>query len=349
MSRSLPIISLHSRKGGVGKTTLALWIAQELATDGHVLLIDADVVGTEVADLFNDDRSGSWRRGLMDLLTQGAGGNTDFESLLRPDHADAGLWSEMPVVNLGGAEIRMLPSCCARSLEERERIRHELAHRFLVLDFAREQIHRRLLGLLRTVANAAEPPQAIVIDNSPFHVGLAELMARLPAQAPVGMHEEHAEFWKRARFYHLEVVGPDLQDVVVSLSLEPPPGPAHAAYAWILNRDQHAHDLDADHSLVRVYGCAPLAALEDARQAAMLRSPRVVHVGLSSELSRSLRGLYGDPDPKTGEYPAILPFEDVLLKSWTALARHRWDDSRNDFGDIRSWSVFLERLDGSVP
>jgi hypothetical protein len=251
MSSIFSIISLHSRKGGVGKTTLALWIAQELAADGHVLLIDADVVGTEVADLFHDDRSGSWRLGLMDLLTQSTGGNADFESWLRQEIADAGSWKEMPVVKLGDAEIRVLPSSRSRSLEERERIRRELAHRFLVLDFAREQIHRRLLSLLRAVAHSADRPQAIVIDNSPFHVGLAELVTRLPAEAPVGMQEEHAAFWRQAHFYHLEVVGPDLQDVV-SLSLEPTPDPAHAAHGWILNRDQHAPDLDAGHTLVPV-------------------------------------------------------------------------------------------------
>jgi hypothetical protein len=348
MSSIFSIISLHSRKGGVGKTTLALWIAQELAADGHVLLIDADVVGTEVADLFHDDRSGSWRLGLMDLLTQSTGGNADFESWLRQEIADAGSWKEMPVVKLGDAEIRVLPSSRSRSLEERERIRRELAHRFLVLDFAREQIHRRLLSLLRAVAHSADRPQAIVIDNSPFHVGLAELVTRLPAEAPVGMQEEHAAFWRQAHFYHLEVVGPDLQDVV-SLSLEPTPDPAHAAHGWILNRDQHAPDLDAGHTLVPVYGCAPLAALAAARQSAMLRSPRVVHVGLNENLSRGYRGLYGDPDPTTGMYPEISRVENVLLSSWSALSRHRWDDTEADFVDVRSWRAFLDRLDRSAP
>lgn len=347
MTEPLRIISLHSRKGGVGKTTLALWIAQELARDGHVLLIDADVVGTEVADLFSEVGAGDWPLGLMELLTQSTGGNSDLEGWLRQALTDAGSWDGMPGVELDGAAIRLLPSNRSRTLRGRERNRRELAHRFLVLDFAREQIHRRLLALLRAVTRTSDRPRAIVIDNSPFHVGLAELLADLPATAPVGMRQEHEDFWRKARFYHLEVVGPDLQDVAVSLALEPP-ALTNVAHGWILNRDQHAHGLDSDHALAPVHGCAPLAALDDGRQAKMLRSPRVVHVGLSGELSRSLRGLYGDPDTKTAKYPPIARFEDVLLKSWSALARHRWDDDRKDFVDARSWSAFLDRLDGSA-
>ncbi|MCP4661968.1 MAG: hypothetical protein GY856_41730 [bacterium] len=94
---------------------------------------------------------------------------------------------------------------------ERRHARQELARRFLVLDFAREQIRRRFLTLLRAVAASDLPLKAVVIDNSPFHVGLAEVNADLADVVPVGMEDEHEEFWESARLFHLEVVGPDQQ------------------------------------------------------------------------------------------------------------------------------------------
>ena len=42
----MPVIALLNQKGGVGKTTLSIHIAAELATNARVLLIDADPQGS---------------------------------------------------------------------------------------------------------------------------------------------------------------------------------------------------------------------------------------------------------------------------------------------------------------
>ena len=45
------IISVESRKGGVGKTTAALCVSKNFLEKGYaVLLIDTDITGTNIAD-----------------------------------------------------------------------------------------------------------------------------------------------------------------------------------------------------------------------------------------------------------------------------------------------------------
>ena len=44
------IYSIESRKGGVGKTTVALNLACILAKKGPVLLLDCDITGTSIVD-----------------------------------------------------------------------------------------------------------------------------------------------------------------------------------------------------------------------------------------------------------------------------------------------------------
>ncbi len=346
MSSSLPIISLHSHKGGVGKTTLALWIAQELAGDGTVLLIDADVVGTEVADLFYDPAEGRWPLGLIELLTQSTGGNATFESYLDAELRDGTLWEEMPIVQLGEAELRILPAISLRSLVERRHARQELARRFLVLDFAREQIRRRFLTLLRAVAASDPSLKAVIIDNSPFHVGLAEVSAELADVVPIGMTDEHKEFWKSARLFHLEVVGPDLQDILTCLAQ----GVSvfenkKRVSGWILNRDQHATLLETDpsHELYKMQGCRLLTALPEEDRESLLRSLKIAHVELSLELGKGRGAIY--PEPRLGDetYSSKL-FKEILTESWSKLKRYRWWEAENKFVEIKHWHDWLNRL-----
>ena len=47
---SFKIYSIESRKGGVGKTTIALNLAKQLLSKGPVLLLDCDITGTSISD-----------------------------------------------------------------------------------------------------------------------------------------------------------------------------------------------------------------------------------------------------------------------------------------------------------
>ena len=74
------IVALQSHKGGAGKSTIGLSIAREWLTQpgpqdaGPVLVLDADLLGTELADLWyhpayrpTDER---WSMGLLDVTSQ---------------------------------------------------------------------------------------------------------------------------------------------------------------------------------------------------------------------------------------------------------------------------------------
>lgn len=341
----IPIVSLHSRKGGVGKTTLALWIAQEMAGDGHSLLIDADVVGTEVADLFSGSDGGVWPLGLCDLLTQSTGGNTAFAPWLETTLKDMASWKGMPSVKIGGAEIRILPSNRLRSATDRDQVLDELGHRYLVLDFAVEQLRRRLTSLLLAALKTEPYPKAIVIDNSPFHVGLARLVAEMTNVKPVAMKEEHEELLEKGKFHHLEVVGPDPQDVFVSLSGEVALRNKGKHFGWIFNRDEHVEvepTGNKRHPLLNTEGCAILAALSSSgRCSDHLHSRRVAHVGWSGLLGRGIRSVYGKPEPGNTKFPPEQPLPDLLERSWRELDRFWRTAPSNTFEDLKSWSSFL--------
>ena len=67
----LRLYSLHSQKGGVGKTSLAIAIAglEALLNRRHVLLLDADMTGTCIADALGIPRTKhAGKKWLNDLL-----------------------------------------------------------------------------------------------------------------------------------------------------------------------------------------------------------------------------------------------------------------------------------------
>ena len=50
MSSRIRVYSIESRKGGVGKTTIALNLAKSLLSRGPVLLLDCDITGTSISE-----------------------------------------------------------------------------------------------------------------------------------------------------------------------------------------------------------------------------------------------------------------------------------------------------------
>ena len=71
MANSAKVISVHSYKGGTGKTTLALGLASLINNESKetvVYLIDADLTGSSITDVFPDQDRPS--KNLGDYLTE---------------------------------------------------------------------------------------------------------------------------------------------------------------------------------------------------------------------------------------------------------------------------------------
>ena len=60
MRDNFKIYSVESRKGGVGKTTMALFLAKQLIAKGPVLLLDCDVTGTSIS--IPAEKSSFWNK-----------------------------------------------------------------------------------------------------------------------------------------------------------------------------------------------------------------------------------------------------------------------------------------------
>ncbi len=283
------IVSLNSRKGGVGKTTIGLAIAREALDETcgteagerrPVVFLDTDILGTEVADYLPPSRRRArgarargagnepWDLGILELLTQSTGGNTDFETWvwewLRRHEPGGGTRSDgagMPRLEMGargGADapacpLHIFPTLRGNTAKHRKRERDSLALRYLADDFARTQIELRLAALLGHLMNAWNP-RLVIVDNSPFHVGLGDAVRTLfetePRRLAHAVSGEVQKALKEACWLQLEVLGTEpseiatLDAVAEQLGMGGPRGgdprlPKGRARAWVINRDQH--------------------------------------------------------------------------------------------------------------
>jgi hypothetical protein len=297
------IVALQSHKGGAGKTTIGLSIAHEWLTrpapdeTGPVLVLDADLLGTELADLWYDpaDRPPNerWSLGLLDLVTQSVGGNSSFDDWLReklgpvpptPGTKIPGL-PALPLID--GVWCPIIPTLRSASPdEEREAEADGLALRLVTDDFGLSQVRRRLALFLGRLVQGWKPaPALIVIDCSPFHLALGQAVEQAFSEPPKGLPEKHAHALQEdCRFVRLEVIGPDLSELASLPRVIVPAGKNPKVHRrWVLNRDLHRPALDAPAAE------CPLLELIKQRGLAIdgLLDPRVLHVGFEIKLAHS--------------------------------------------------------------
>ena len=251
------IVALRSYEGGVGKTTVALsmayeWLANRKA-DKPVVLLDADLHGTEVADLvvppYSVREPGRWSLGVLDILTQASAGNRGFEGAAKRhvEKIHDGSY-ELPKWTPEGAasSLIVIPTFRERAPADRaRRVREgDLALRFATDSFGISQIKRRSEEFLMCLC-AELQPSLILIDNSPFHLGIGEAFSAVMAEVPGADGEwrfgqDEAEV---AKVREVHVVGPDLQELGMALDdlrrLSEGKGRNTAAQRWVLNRDRH--------------------------------------------------------------------------------------------------------------
>jgi hypothetical protein len=193
------IVSVESRKGGVGKTTAALCLGRILRDRGYsVLVLDVDVTGTDAADIAN---SPFWSSDLHIIQQLSSDGDMQKEktpaNLLAlfdecfmagrtvPAFSAApldgvGLQVDLELVNVLGSQVyrterQQQTKAGARSRKitclERPSVLFDDLHTLWLLEFIQD-----IVSDFCHVAREANPGAgkvAVILDNSPGYVGIA--------------------------------------------------------------------------------------------------------------------------------------------------------------------------------
>ena len=185
------IISVESRKGGVGKTTAALCLARLLISRGYsVLFLDLDFTGTNAADISN---SPFWQNDVS-VLKNGKAGNAKSKPCNLLQFFDQYYMSGKPIpkftilssgskksikidlnkINIIGSQIyRTEYKQTEKSKNTDPCIMHpsvlfDELHSYWLLDFVKHLIEDYV-----DVVRGENPQVAVVLDNSPGYVGIA--------------------------------------------------------------------------------------------------------------------------------------------------------------------------------
>lgn len=173
------IISVESRKGGVGKTTAALCIGKSLLEKGFaVLLIDTDITGTNIADCVDspfwheclniltvtEDKK-ELRANLLGLFEESFMNGNKLPSFQgNPNiRSKNGFNANLRKINVIGSQIYSLDGKPATICKPA--ILFDQLHGYWFVDFLKE--------LVEDFAASSNKPIAVVLDNSPGYVGIA--------------------------------------------------------------------------------------------------------------------------------------------------------------------------------
>lgn len=166
------IYSIESRKGGVGKTTIALNLAMSLlAKEEPVLLLDCDITGTSISEpalnspLWNNetnvikDAEDKPINLLGYFLDQYIKGNSDIPKLLREDCL------RRDKINVIGSDVYNIPL----STVVDSRLLMDDLHSYWLKDFIRQLVCQFERLYTDTTVH-------VIIDNSPGYVGLCQTL-----------------------------------------------------------------------------------------------------------------------------------------------------------------------------
>jgi hypothetical protein len=192
------IVSVESRKGGVGKTTAALCLGRILRRQGYaVLLLDMDVTGTNAADIAaspfwssdlhvirqrptNDNEVNTERpANLLALFDECFMTGRAVPAFVGASPNALGLSVDLHRVNVFGSQIyktedqqsaKVKGSNRGLTCLERPSVLFDDLHTLWLLDF----IQHLISDFCRVVRTSDTPNRiAVIIDNSPGYVGIA--------------------------------------------------------------------------------------------------------------------------------------------------------------------------------
>jgi hypothetical protein len=183
------IISVESRKGGVGKTTAALCLANLLRKQGYaVLVMDLDVTGTNAADIAN---APFWKETLhviqdmskesplplnfLTLFEQCFMSGKKIPQFSIQSVAAKSMKIDLEKVNVLGSQIYKTDKFDKKkgiTCIERPGILFDDLHTYWLLEFVKQIIYD--FECTACTIEAIQPSKvAIILDNSPGYVGIA--------------------------------------------------------------------------------------------------------------------------------------------------------------------------------
>ena len=168
---SFKLYSIESRKGGVGKTTIAMNLGKQLLKSGPVLLLDCDITGTSISDpasnsvYWKDDANVlKYEDGtpynllgyFLDTYVKGGGVIEDFTK--------EGMLQERKI-NVIGSQLYAPTS---RSIADTRVLMDEI-HSFWLMEFVNQ--------LISVFEKKFEDKEVhIIVDNSPGYVGFCQAL-----------------------------------------------------------------------------------------------------------------------------------------------------------------------------
>jgi len=170
------IISVESRKGGVGKTTAALNLSDLLIKkEYNILLLDVDITGTSIAGSYN---SSFWKDKIHPIKL-----NDEKVNLLKIFHNTFMKGEKNPEFSIDDKKDNFLLKCGTINVFDSEiynddnatlicdpRILFDELHSFWLI----EMIESLCNSFYRTMKEKEEKKVAIILDNSPGYVGLGK-------------------------------------------------------------------------------------------------------------------------------------------------------------------------------
>jgi hypothetical protein len=191
------IVSVESRKGGVGKTTAALCLARILRERGYaVLFMDLDITGTNAADIANSvfwqnrlhiisklnkedlgdtSKSSTSPVNLIELFDREFMVGKQIHGFSSNVASEDKLSIDLAKVNVLGSQIYKTKSVHWKGKEttiERPGILFDDLHAYWLLEFIKH-IVQNFVDIVKASSTENELKIAVILDNSPGYVGLS--------------------------------------------------------------------------------------------------------------------------------------------------------------------------------
>jgi hypothetical protein len=215
----MEIVSLHSQKGGTGKTSLALGLAVEAMRIGKKpLLMDLDFSGTSLRDIVH--------------LKQGEKINTIEDYFLDPRNNSINDYISL-------AEITDLRTSSkidiSVMLDDSADLKRMMT--FVYKENHSTYLESRLEGIIDTLAKAKQIG-VIIVDNSPGAWGLSNSVLNIVRRGHIRSNNEI-----KFNGHSLLVSSSDLNDVMSCVGLQANGGSEHKSYKYVVNRSPYTNDV----------------------------------------------------------------------------------------------------------